>query len=98
VVVLPIADRHAEYAGKVRDALAGAGIRAELDARAEKLGFKVREAEVQKVPVMVVVGDQEMADGTLTPRRRSDAARAAQAIAVDAFVDGLREEIAQRRR
>jgi threonyl-tRNA synthetase len=98
VVVLPIADRHAEYAGKVRDALVAAGVRAELDARAEKLGFKVREAEVQKVPVMVVVGDQEMADGTLAPRRRSDASRAAQAIAVDAFVDGLREEIAQRRR
>ena len=97
VAVLPIADRHAGYAGKVRDALVAAGVRAELDARSEKLGFKVREAEVQKIPIMAVVGDQEMENGTVTPRRRRDSERGAEPASVDAFVTDLSEEIALRR-
>jgi threonyl-tRNA synthetase len=97
VAVLPIADRHLEFAGKVHAALVEAGIRAELDDRGEKLGFKVREAEVQKIPVMAVVGDQEQNDGTVTPRRRRDAKRSAEAVPVDVFVSGLASEIARRR-
>jgi threonyl-tRNA synthetase len=97
VMILPIADRHLEFAGQVHAALAGAGIRAELDERGEKLGFKVREAEVQKIPIMAVVGDQEQQDGTVTPRRRRDSKRSAEAVAVDAFVSGLASEIARRR-
>ena len=56
-----------------------------------------REAETQKVPVMLVVGDQEETDGTVTPRWRRDAQRTAEAIPVDAFVAGLSEQIAHRR-
>ena len=97
VAVLPIADRHLGFARQVHTALAGAGIRAELDERGEKLGFKVREAEVQKIPIMAVVGDQEQQDGTVTPRRRRDSKRSAEAITVDAFVSGLASEIARRR-
>ena len=97
VAVLPIADRHAGYAGKVRDALIASGIRVELDSRSEKLGFKVREAEVQKIPIMAVIGDQETENGTVTPRRRSDSDRAAEPMSVDTFVSDLREEIALRR-
>ncbi len=97
VAVLPIADRHLEFARKVHAALADAGIRAELDERGEKLGFKVREAEVQKIPIMAVVGDQEQQDGTVTPRRRRDSKRSAEAIPVDAFVSELASEIARRR-
>jgi threonyl-tRNA synthetase len=97
VAVLPIADRHREYAGQVHAALASAGVRAELDARGEKLGFKVREAEVQKIPIMAVVGDQEEQNGTVTPRRRRDSKRSAEAVSVDAFVAGLASEIASRR-
>jgi len=74
-----------------------AGLRVEIDARSEKLGFKVREAEVQKIPVMAVVGDQEQQDGTVTPRRRRDSKRSAEAVTVDAFVSGLASEIARRR-
>jgi threonyl-tRNA synthetase len=96
VAVLPIADRHREYAGRVHTALLGAGVRAELDARGEKLGFKVREAEVQKIPIMVVVGDQEQKNGTVTPRRRRDSKRSAEAIPMDAFVSELVSEIARR--
>jgi threonyl-tRNA synthetase len=97
VAVLPITDRHAGYAGKVRDSLVAAGVRAELDARSEKLGFKVREAEMMKIPIMAVIGDQEMENGTVTPRRRRDSDRGAEPASVDSFVTDLREEIALRR-
>ena len=96
VAVLPITDRQAEYAGKVQAALERAGLRAEVDARSEKLSFKIREAELQKVPIMAVVGAQEEADGTVTPRRRRDEQRQAQAVPVDAFVSDLAEQVARR--
>lgn len=96
VGVLPITERHVEYAAKVTEALRARGIRADLDARNEKLGFKIREAETQKIPVMVVVGDQEEASGTVTPRRRHGSKESA-AIPLDAFAAGLAEEIATRR-
>jgi threonyl-tRNA synthetase len=70
-IVLPIADRHAEYAAGVRDAAAAAGLRVELDARQEKIGYKIREAQLQKVPYMLVVGDREMAEGTVSVRSRA---------------------------
>ena len=98
VAVLPITERHREYAQKVRDALADGGIRVDLDGRDEKLGFKIREAETQKIPVMLVVGDQEEANGTVTPRWRRDEQRKAEAIAVDAFVTELVDHVAHRRR
>jgi threonyl-tRNA synthetase len=96
VAVLPIADRHHEYAAKVQSALEQAGLRAALDDRAEKLGFKIREAELQKVPVMIVLGDQEAASGTVNPRwRRAREAQPA-AVAVDAFVSDLVGRVARR--
>ena len=94
--LLPITDRHVEYALKVRDALEAAGIRVELDDRSEKLGFKIREAELQKVPVMAVIGDQEKEQGTVTPRFRRDAERGGEAVSVDAFVSDLSEQVARR--
>jgi threonyl-tRNA synthetase len=95
--VLTVADRHVEYGHKVARALASAGVRAEIDARNEKLGRKIRDAEIAKVPVMLVVGDQEAADGTVTPRRRDRGEAAQGAVQVDALVARLVEEIAQRR-
>jgi threonyl-tRNA synthetase len=70
-IVLPIADRHVEYAEKVRRKLAGAGLRVEADARQEKVNFKIREAQLQKVPYMLVVGDREAAEGTVSVRSRA---------------------------
>jgi threonyl-tRNA synthetase len=96
VVVLPIADRHHEYAVKVHSALEQAGLRAALDDRAEKLGFKIREAELQKVPVMSVLGDAEVAAGTLNPRWRRARETHAAAVAVDAFVSDLVGRVARR--
>jgi threonyl-tRNA synthetase len=70
-VVLPISEKFAEYGETVRKALAAAGVRAELDARNEKLGYRIREAQVQKVPYMLVVGAREAEDGTVSVRRRA---------------------------
>jgi len=97
VAVLPITERHVDYAAKVTQLLLGRGVRAELDARNEKLGFKVREAETQKIPVMLVVGDQEVANGTVTPRRRHASGAPPAAQPLDAFVAQIADEIATRR-
>ena len=70
-VVMPIADRHLEYAHRVVDQLAAAGVRVELDGRVEKIGFKIREAQLQKVPYMLIIGDREVAEGTVGVRSRS---------------------------
>ena len=70
-VVLPIADRHLARAGAVRDQLEAAGLRVELDERQEKIGYKIRGAQLQKVPYMLVIGDREVADGTVSVRSRS---------------------------
>ena len=96
VAVLPIADRHHEYAAKVRSAIEQAGLRVALDDRAEKLGFKIREAELQKIPVMAVVGDQEAAAGTVNPRWRRAREARAESLPVDAFVTDLVGRVARR--
>lgn len=70
-VVLPIADRHADSAREVQAALTAGGLRVEVDARQEKIGYKIREAQLQKIPYMLVVGDREAADGTVSVRSRA---------------------------
>ena len=70
-VVLPISDRHLAYGASVRDRLKEAGLRVELDERQEKIGYKIREAQLQKVPYMLVVGDREAAEGTVSVRTRA---------------------------
>ena len=67
-IVLPVSDRFNEYAAKVRDELLRDGLRAELDDRSESVGRKIREAELRKVPYMLVVGDREETDGTVSVR------------------------------
>ena len=91
VIVLPISDRHLEYAGRVRDRLAAAGLRVELDVRQEKIGFKIREAQLQKVPYMLVTGDREAAEGTVSVRSRSAGDLGART--VEAFVAAAKGEI-----
>jgi threonyl-tRNA synthetase len=70
VAILPIADRHLAHAEAVRTKLAGAGLHVQLDERQEKIGYKIREAQLQKIPYMLVVGDREAADGTVAVRHR----------------------------
>ncbi len=95
-VVLPIADRHLDYAESVRAALADAGLRVELDRRQEKIGYKIREAQLQKVPYMLVTGDREAAEGTIAVRSRAGGDQGAQA--VDAFVRAALDEVARKGR
>jgi threonyl-tRNA synthetase len=91
-VVLPIADRHLPYAATVRDQLRGAGLRADLDERQEKIGYKIREAQLQKVPYMLVIGDRESTEGTVSVRTRTGGDQGASP--VEAFIASAREEIA----
>ena len=71
VIVLPISDRHLEYARQVHARLRDAGLRVEVDERQEKIGYKIREAQLQKVPYMLVVGDKEAAAGSVSVRSRA---------------------------
>jgi threonyl-tRNA synthetase len=87
VMVVPIADRHIEYAVSVRDALAAAGLRAEVDDRSERMQAKLRDAQEQKVPVMVVVGDRDQEAGAVSPRLRTG--ESSQGVALDDFVADL---------
>ena len=91
VKVLPISDRFMDYAEKVNAALEDAGIRTELDRRGEKIGYKIREAQQQKVPYMVIVGQKEAESSTLSIRNR--AGEETHDVAEDAFIKQLKEEI-----
>jgi threonyl-tRNA synthetase len=93
-IVLPISDRHLAYARSVHDGLKAAGLRAELDERQEKIGFKIREAQLQKVPYMLVVGDRESGDGTVSVRARAGGDQGARP--VEQFIASAREEIARK--
>jgi threonyl-tRNA synthetase len=90
VAVLPIADRHADYARATVERLAAAGLRAELDERQEKIGYKIREAQLQKIPYMLVTGDREAAEGTVAVRTRAGGDQGARA--VDEFIAAALDE------
>lgn len=96
VVLLPIADRHAEGCHGIQAKLAAAGLRAEVDDRSETLGYRIREAEGQKIPLALVIGDDELSKGTVAPRLRRSK-QALGAIPVDAIVDRLRVANLERR-
>jgi threonyl-tRNA synthetase len=88
-VVIPITDRVAADAGRVRDRLAEAGFRAEMDDRNEKIGAKIRDAEMQKVPFMLIVGDKEAAAGNVSVRVRSAGDRGTREI--DSLITEMQE-------
>ena len=68
--MLPVSEKFAEYGGKVTETLRAAGFRVELDDRGEKLGYRIREAQLQKMPYMLVVGGREAEAGTVSVRLR----------------------------
>jgi threonyl-tRNA synthetase len=70
--VIPISDKSMAYAKQVYDACAAAGIRVEIDDRAEKMGYKIRDAETKKIPYMAVVGEKEIESKTVSVRRHKD--------------------------
>ena len=94
VRVLTLTERQQGYGQEIGAALRAAGFRAEVDDRNEKLGYKVREAQLAKVPVMLVVGDKEAADRTVAPRRRSGGS--SDPVTLEAMIAELREEVSRR--
>ena len=91
VKLLPIADAHVDYANEVKAQLEDVGIRVELDDRNEKIGYKIREAQLQKIPYMLVLGDKEKEAGTVGVRSRKDGDVGA--MDIDEFIAKVVEEI-----
>ncbi|MCF8011370.1 MAG: threonine--tRNA ligase [Clostridiales bacterium] len=89
--ILPITDRHQSYARELSEKLFDMGIRAEVDDRNEKINYKIREAQTQKIPYMLVVGDKEVEDATVSVRHRSRGDLGARP--VNEFIECLKEEI-----
>jgi threonyl-tRNA synthetase len=94
VKFLPIADRHADYAREIMEKLEAKGIRCELDDRSEKTGFKIRAAQMEKVPYMIIVGDKDVEAGTVSVRSRKNGDEGA--TTVDEFVARIEKEIAEK--
>ena len=94
VKVLPISDKYMEYGEKVRAALEAANIRTEIDTRAEKIGYKIREARLQKIPYMLVVGAKEEEENTVSVRSRFAGDEGAKSL--DDFIAAITEEIKNR--
>jgi threonyl-tRNA synthetase len=95
-VVLPIADRHVDAARAVLDQLTAAGVRAEVDERTESVGRKIRDNELQKIPFMLVVGDREAAEGTVSVREHKKGDTGTEP--VGDFAARLAEQVAARTR
>ncbi len=93
-VVIPIGESHHEYAKKVNEALRAAGVRSECDLRSEKMNYKIREAQLQKIPYMLVVGDKEAAEGTVSVRARKEGNGGVKTL--EEFLGAITAEIAAR--
>lgn len=91
VKIIPIADRHAEYGLTVKAALEARGLRVEIDERSEKIGYKIREAQMEKVPYMLVVGDKEIEEKQLSVRSRDRGELGTQSL--EGFIAQIEEEI-----
>jgi threonyl-tRNA synthetase len=70
--ILPLIDKHYDYAQKLKEKMMDAGIRVEIDLRNEKIGYKIREAQLEKIPYMLVIGDKEMENGMVAVRSRKE--------------------------
>ena len=91
VRILPISDKYLDAAYDVKDKLINAGIRVELDDRAEKIGYKIREAQLQKVPYMLIVGEKEVETSTVSVRSRKNGDIGS--VKVEEFIANALEEI-----
>ncbi|MFE5389071.1 threonine--tRNA ligase [Bacillus thuringiensis] len=96
VKVIPVSNAvHEQYANEIALKLAQAGVRVEQDARDEKLGYKIREAQMQKVPYVLVIGDKEMENGAVNVRKYGE--EKSEVVALDVFVASIEEEIKNRK-
>jgi len=95
VKILPISDKFMDYANKVKDTLRAAGVRVEIDDRSEKIGKKIRDTELSRVPYMLVVGEKEAAEQQLSVRRQGKGDLGSQSL--EAFVSMIQDEILHRK-
>jgi threonyl-tRNA synthetase len=95
VMVLDIADRHAEYAFQVMKELEGQGVRVKIDLRNEKIGFKIREHSMQRVPYLVIIGDKELEEQSITVRAQKGEDLGS--LSISEFTERLKQEIADRK-
>jgi threonyl-tRNA synthetase len=91
VKILPLVDKHHEYAAKVQKELEAKGIRVEIDLRNEKIGYKIREAQLEKIPYMLVIGDKEMDNNMVAVRSRKEGDLGA--MSLNDFMDKIDQEI-----
>ena len=91
VKVLPVTDEHIPYAQKVSDALTAAGLRVETDSRNEKVGYRIREAQLQKIPYMLVLGGKEAEAGEVAVRDRRDGKTTT--MSLEAFLEKAKAEV-----
>ncbi|HTY81289.1 MAG TPA: His/Gly/Thr/Pro-type tRNA ligase C-terminal domain-containing protein, partial [Dehalococcoidales bacterium] len=91
VMVIPISDKHNEYAAKVLAELKSHGIRADIDTRSERMNLKIRQAQLDKVNYMAVVGDKEAAENTVSVRKRNGEQMPTQTLAE--FITALLDEV-----
>lgn len=94
-MILPISDKFNDYAQKIKSELASKGIKVELDNRSEKVGYKIREAQLQKIPYMLVVGEKEVEDNTISVRSRDEGDTGT--LSVEDFVERIEKEIREKR-
>lgn len=92
--ILPVTDRALEYGRELRDNFRAAGLRVELDDRSEKVGYKIRESELGKVPIMIIIGDKEIESGKVSIRRRGLGDLGA--MGADELLSGMKEEVSRR--
>lgn len=93
--ILPVAGVHLDYAREVEKQLRASGIRVEVDERDEKIGYKIREAQTQKIPYMLVVGDKEIEADAVNVRKYGE--QKSESVQLDEFIGGIREEVEQRK-
>ncbi|KSU83697.1 threonyl-tRNA synthetase [Fictibacillus enclensis] len=94
VQIIPVSSVHEEYAKKVSEELLEEGIRVEVDNRDEKLGYKIREAQMQKIPYMLVLGDQEISDQTVNVRKYGE--QKSETVAFEAFKESILQQVNKR--
>ncbi len=94
VKFLPVADRHLDYVNKIKEQFENAGIRCEVDDRSEKVGFKIRNAQLEKVPYMILAGDKDIENGTISIRSRKNGDEGA--CTVEEFIKRAKEEVANK--
>ena len=94
VKIIPVADRHLDYARKLEGEFKNKGIRVEVDDRSERMNLKIRQAQLEKIPYMAIVGDKEEADNTVSVRQRSGEQLPTQSYAD--FLEAISQEIADK--